>query len=127
MEGLLAFPLEAVFLGLWILGDLRRLGAGRAVAGVAFANIVRGVPLNAAQVYTGNLMTPLNPYGLLGGLVIGTLFTLHGAIFLSLKTTGEIRHRARTAALRLAPAVVLLTAGFLVISQVTHGKLAGQP
>lgn len=90
--------------------------------GVAFANIVRGVPLNAAHVYTGNLLTLLNPYGLLGGLVTLTLFTLHGAIFLSLKTAGEIRQRARTFALRLAPVVVLLAAGFLVISQVAHGK-----
>jgi cytochrome bd ubiquinol oxidase subunit II len=92
------------------------------LSGVAFANIVRGVPLNAAHVHTGNLLTLLNPYGLLGGLVTLTLFTLHGAIFLSLKTTGDIRRRARTAALRLAPAVVLLAAGFLVISQVGHGK-----
>ena len=66
--------------------------------GVAFANIVRGVPLNAAHVYTGNLLTLLNPYGLLGGLVTLSLFTLHGAIFLSLKTTGELRERARRAA-----------------------------
>ena len=90
--------------------------------GVAFANIVRGVPLNAAHIYTGNLLTLLNPYGLLGGLVTLTLFTLHGAIFLSLKTAGEIRQRARTAALRLAPVAVLLAAGFLVVSQISHGK-----
>lgn len=77
--------------------------------GVAFANIVRGVPLNAAHVYTGNLLTLLNPYGLLGGLVTLTLFTLHGAIFLSLKTAGDIRLRARTAALRLAPAFTAVT------------------
>ena len=49
---------------------------------MAFANIVRGVPLNAAHVYTGNLLTLLNWYGLLGGLVTLSLFTLHGAIFL---------------------------------------------
>lgn len=96
-----------------------------ATVGVAFGNIVRGVPLNAAHVYTGNRLTRLtllNPYGLLGGLMILTLFTLHGAIFLSLKTAGEIRQRARAAALRLAPAVVLLAAGFLVVRQVAHGK-----
>ena len=53
--------------------------------GVAFANIVRGVPLNAAHVYTGNLLTLLNWYGLLGGLVTLSLFTLHGAMFLGLQ------------------------------------------
>src|ERR1035438_6390776 len=90
--------------------------------GVAFANIVRGVPMNAGHVVTGNLLTLLNPYGLLGGLATLTLFALHGAIFLALKTAGEVRYRASTIALRLGPAVVLLAAGFLVASQVAHGK-----
>jgi cytochrome bd ubiquinol oxidase subunit II len=92
--------------------------------GVAFANIVRGVPLNAAGVYTGNLLTLLNPYGLLGGLTTLSLFTLHGAIFLGLKTTGELRGRARAAAVRVAVAAVPLAAAFLVASQVAHGKPA---
>ncbi len=89
--------------------------------GVAFGNIVRGVPLNAAHVYTGNLFTLLNPYGLLAGLATLTLFTLHGAIFLSLKTTGDLRQRARTAALRTAAAAVPLAAAFLIASQVLRG------
>src|SRR5215470_4026163 len=70
--------------------------------GVAFANIVRGVPLNAAHVYTGNLLTLLDWYGLLSGLVTLSLFTLHGAIFLGLRTTGELRQRAKRAALGTA-------------------------
>src|ERR1700683_5346442 len=90
--------------------------------GVAFANIVRGVPLNAAHVYTGNLLTLLNWYGLLGGLVTLSLFTLHGAIFLGLKTTGELRKRARKAALRIAVAAVPLAAAFLLATQVRDRK-----
>jgi cytochrome d ubiquinol oxidase subunit II len=90
--------------------------------GVAFANIVRGVPLNAAGVYTGNLLTLLNPYGLLGGLATLSLFTLHGAIFLSLKTTGELRERAGQAARRAAAAAVPVAAAFLVFSQLSHGR-----
>ena len=92
--------------------------------GVAFANILRGVPLNAAGVYTGNLLTLLNPYGLLGGLATLSLFTLHGASFLSLKTTGDLRVRARSLAVRVAAAAVPLAAAFLAISQVAHGKPA---
>jgi cytochrome d ubiquinol oxidase subunit II len=92
--------------------------------GVAFANIVRGVPLNAAHVYTGNLLTLLNPYGLLGGLTTLTLFALHGAIFLSLKTSGDLRARARQTARRIAFAAVPLAAAFLVASQLAHGRLA---
>jgi cytochrome bd ubiquinol oxidase subunit II len=92
--------------------------------GVAFANIVRGVPLNAGHVYTGNLLTLLNWYGLLGGLTTLSLFALHGAIFLSLKTDGPMRERARRMAVRIALAAVPLAAAFLVASQLGHGKAA---
>jgi cytochrome bd ubiquinol oxidase subunit II len=92
--------------------------------GVAFANIVRGVPLNAQHVYTGNLLTLLNWYGLLGGLVTLSLFTLHGAIFLGLRTTGELRQRARRAATGTALAAIPLAAIFLTVTQISHGKPA---
>ncbi len=92
--------------------------------GVAFANIVRGVPVNAAHVYTGNLLTLLNWYGLLGGLVTLALFTLHGAIFLALRTTGELSRRARRAAVRVALAAVPLAAVFLAVTQYSHGRPA---
>src|SRR3954470_3827474 len=64
--------------------------------GVAFANLVRGVPLDARHHFTGDLFTLVNPYALLGGLTTLGLFALHGAVFLALKTDGEIRGRART-------------------------------
>ncbi len=76
----------------WDRAHLRRVALLPALLwGVAFANIVHGVPINAAHVYTGNLLTLLNPYALLGGLVTLTLFMLHGALFLALKTTGDLR------------------------------------
>jgi cytochrome d ubiquinol oxidase subunit II len=92
--------------------------------GVAFANIVRGVPLNAAHVYTGNLLTLLNWYGLLGGLVTLSLCTLHGANFLSLRTSRELRQRARRAATGAALAAIPLAAIFLAVTQYSHGKPA---
>ena len=79
--------------------------------GVAFANIVHGVPLNAKGEYTGDLGTLLNPYAILGGLTVLAAVTLHGALFLELRTRGGLEERARTAALRLwVPAAVLLIA-----------------
>ncbi|MDA8318319.1 MAG: cytochrome d ubiquinol oxidase subunit II [Actinomycetota bacterium] len=90
--------------------------------GVAFGNIVRGVPVNADGVFTGNLLTLLNPYALLGGLTTLTLFALHGAVFLGLKTTGDLRDRARTAGTRIAIAAVPIAAAFLLVSQIAHGK-----
>ena len=92
--------------------------------GVAFANIVRGVPLNASGVDTGNLLSLLNWYGLLGGLTTVSLFALHGAMFLALKTDGEMRQRARVLAIRIAAAALPLAAGFLVASQISHGRPA---
>jgi cytochrome d ubiquinol oxidase subunit II len=82
--------------------------------GVAFANIVRGVPIDAANEYTGNLLTLLNPYALLGGLTTLLLFTLHGAVFLALKAGDPVRSRARQVATRLAVPVAGLGLAFLV-------------
>ncbi|HNS52334.1 MAG TPA: cytochrome d ubiquinol oxidase subunit II [Anaerolineae bacterium] len=82
--------------------------------GVAFANIVRGVPIDASMNYVGSFWTLLNPYALLGGLVTLGAFMLHGALFLHLKTEGALSDRARGAAWRLWPAVVLLAAAFLL-------------
>lgn len=79
--------------------------------GVAFANLVRGVPIGADMQYTGGFWNLLNPYALVGGLTTLSLFGLHGAVFVSLKTRGEMVERAETAALRLwVPAVVLVVA-----------------
>jgi cytochrome bd ubiquinol oxidase subunit II len=91
--------------------------------GVAFANIVRGVPLNSHHDFTGNLLTLLNPYALLGGLVTLGLFTLHGAFFLALKTDGDVRTKANALARRIAPAVVIVAAAFLVWTQLRDGRV----
>jgi cytochrome d ubiquinol oxidase subunit II len=75
--------------------------------GVAFGNLVRGVPIDAEMNYVGGFFNLLNPYALLAGVATVLLFTLHGAIFLSLKTDGEIKDKAHTAASRLWLVVVL--------------------
>lgn len=76
--------------------------------GVAFANLAKGLPIDAKMMYTGDLLTLLNPYGLLGGLTSVSVFLLHGAIFLSLKTSGELQEAARSAAGKLwAPAMII--------------------
>jgi cytochrome d ubiquinol oxidase subunit II len=76
--------------------------------GVAIANIVRGVPIDADMNYVGGFLTLLNPYALLGGLATLAVLSLHGAIFLTLKTKGDMVERARAAARRLwLPAVIL--------------------
>ena len=81
--------------------------------GVAFANLARGVPIDANRTYTGNLLTLLNPYGLLGGLAIVSAFLLHGASFLRLKLVGDLQQRARLTAGKIWPVTVMLV--FLLI------------
>ena len=93
--------------------------------GVAFGNIVRGVPLSADHEYTGNLLTLLNPYGLLGGLTTLGLFVTHGAFFLALKTTGEIRIRARRLARYVGVPTAALAVTFLALdSDLRHTPAA---
>ena len=79
--------------------------------GVAFGNIVRGVPLDADHNYTGTLLTLLNPFALLAGLVTVGLFVTHGAVFIALKTLGDIRGRARSLAGRVGLVTLVLLAG----------------
>jgi cytochrome bd ubiquinol oxidase subunit II len=88
--------------------------------GVAFGNIVRGVPLDANHEYVGGFFTLLNPYALLGGLTTLGLFTLHGAVFLALKTDGETRLRADRLAARLGPLVIAIAGGFLLWTAIAH-------
>ncbi|MGC4835750.1 cytochrome d ubiquinol oxidase subunit II [Micromonospora vinacea] len=81
--------------------------------GVAFANILRGVPLDADHEYVGGLLDLLNPYALLGGATTLALFLTHGAVFIALKTTGDIRERAGALAVRLGVGAAVLAVVFL--------------
>jgi len=82
--------------------------------GVALADIVHGVPIAANGEFTGDLLDLLGPYALFGGLTSLGLFTFHGALFLTLRTTGELHERSRRAAVTLAFPAAALVLGFLV-------------
>ncbi len=81
--------------------------------GVAFADVVQGIPINAHHEFTGSLLDLLSPYGLLGGMTFGLLFLLHGATYLSMKLTGPVGERAHLVASRLAWPVAIVMLGFL--------------
>ena len=77
--------------------------------GVALANLVRGVPIDETMTYTGGFFNLLNPFALVGGLTSLSLFTLHGAIFLTLKTTDDILESARDISKKLwLPTIIIL-------------------
>jgi cytochrome bd ubiquinol oxidase subunit II len=82
--------------------------------GVAFANMVHGVPTDAHGQVTANLLDLLGPYALFGGLTSLVLFAFHGALFLGLRLSGELELRARGLALRLAAPAALLVLGYLI-------------
>lgn len=100
--------------------------------GVAFANIVGGTPLriNANELgrsveFAGNLFTLLNPHALVGGLTTLFLFLTHGAIFIALKTDGDIRHDARALAGKLGLVAAVLAVVFLTwTNMITGNKIA---
>ncbi len=77
--------------------------------GVALTNFVRGVPIDASMNYVGGFWNLLNPFALLGGALSLLAFTLHGALFLSLKTTDDLREKAeQTAWMLWIPTVLAL-------------------
>ncbi len=86
--------------------------------GVAFANLVQGVPIRSVEtggwLYEGTLLTLLNPYGLLGGIVVMLLCFTHGLVFVALKTVGEMRDNARKLAKNVGLVTIVLAAAFLV-------------
>lgn len=82
--------------------------------GVAFTNFIRGVPIDQNFMYVGGFWNLLNPYALIGGLVSLLGFTLHGAIFLSLKTTDEMCSAAQNVAKKLWIPTFAALAAFVV-------------
>ncbi|MFD3704106.1 cytochrome d ubiquinol oxidase subunit II [Nocardia sp. NPDC058658] len=89
--------------------------------GWVFANMVRGVPMNAEKQVVGSVWDLLGPYALLGALATAVLFALHGAVFLVLKTAGEVRDDAmRIVRLLLIP-TALVVGGFGLWTQLAYG------
>ncbi|MFM6982444.1 MAG: cytochrome d ubiquinol oxidase subunit II [Microbacteriaceae bacterium] len=88
--------------------------------GVAFANMIHGVPIDEDGNFTGNLFTLLNPYSLLGGIVTLALFLIHGLTYLSLKAEGPVRERARELAFRAGLVTIPVGAAWLVWTAIEH-------
>ena len=81
--------------------------------GVAFGNIFQGLPMDGAG-YHGSLLTLLNPYGLLTGLLFVLLFTVHGALWTAMKTLGSLSAHAVVFAKKSWYALVLVAVLFLI-------------
>jgi cytochrome d ubiquinol oxidase subunit II len=85
--------------------------------GVAFANIFQGIPIDHNGIYHGTLFTLLNPYGLLGGILFVLLFMTHGALWVSIKSEGDLQERAISTAKNLWPILLGVAVVFLIASK----------
>ena len=104
------------------------------VFGVAFGNLLQGVPFSMDQylrsTYTGNFFGLLNPFGLLAGVVSLMMVLTQGAAWLMMKSDGAVRARARYSAVitGLLTGILFLVAGFWVAKAIpgyTIGQFMG--
>lgn len=104
------------------------------VIGVAFGNLLQGVPFSVDQymrtTYTGSFFELLNPFGLLAGVISLCMFLTQGSTWLMMKTEGDLLDRARksTMLFALLTGVLFAAAGFWIahgIDGYTMVKFAG--
>ncbi|GAX90338.1 cytochrome d ubiquinol oxidase subunit II [Effusibacillus lacus] len=84
--------------------------------GVAVANFMSGVPIDSNMNYVGTFWNLITPFSIMGGLSLLLLSTLHGALYLSLRTFGEMQERARETARRIGVLASLVMFLFAVLS-----------
>jgi cytochrome d ubiquinol oxidase subunit II len=82
--------------------------------GIALSNLLRGVPIDSSATFTGSALDLFSVYTVVAGIAMVLLCALHGAVFLTLRTTGDLRSRAGATAVRLAPPAALVAVVFLI-------------
>jgi len=103
------------------------------IFGVAFGNLLLGVPfhfdLDQRVFYTGSFFGLLNPFALLAGVVSLGMLTMHGAIYLQLRTDGAVQERARRAALwcGIVFLAAFATAGIWIATGIDAFRIATMP
>ncbi len=81
--------------------------------GVAFANLFRGILIDGQGVYHGSLLSLLNFYGLMGGVLFVLMFLVHGSLWLTIKSEGDLRKRSGLVAARVWTALAAMAVIFL--------------
>jgi cytochrome d ubiquinol oxidase subunit II len=84
--------------------------------GVALGNVIRGIPLDDRHLYHGGFTGLLHPFALLVGAATVALFTMHGSIYLVLKTEGELHDRLRGWVRRT---IILFAVGYVAVTMAT--------
>jgi cytochrome d ubiquinol oxidase subunit II len=91
--------------------------------GIALASLLHGVPIDSDQGFAGEFGDLFSGYSIVAGIAVCLLFALHGAVFVTLRTLGDLRERAMRTASRLAPVAAIVGAGFLVWTLVVAGDV----
>jgi cytochrome bd ubiquinol oxidase subunit II len=89
--------------------------------GIALGGLLHGLPINSAQNFTGSFWDLLQPYALFTGVTLVLICLLHGATFMCLKTTGDMRERSWQVARRVAPVTGAAVIAFIIWTHVTAG------
>lgn len=84
--------------------------------GITIGNLIRGIPLDVKHEFQGNILTLLNPYALLVGVTSVALMTMHGNLYLILKTEGELQEQLIRWSKRTIPAFLIC---FVTLNLVT--------
>jgi len=109
----------------WRAGWSWALATGSALIplliGVGLGDLLHGLPINQQHDYTGDFFGLLTGYGLMTGVTLLALSLLHGAAFLALRTTGEIRDRARSAGRRIGVVAIVVNLAWVIWTLVVIG------
>ena len=109
---------RATWSGLLMAGSL----LAPLLIGVALGDLLAGLPVNRHQEYTGSFLTLLQPYGLATGITLVVLCVVHGATFIALKTSGDLRARAARLARHTASVAALVLLAFVIWTHSIAGK-----
>ena len=112
------------------------------IFGVAFGNLLQGVPFHLDDLlrahYQGSLLGALlpllNPFALLAGLISLGMLTVHGGVWLQLRADDPVASRSRALVMKLAPVVAVAFAlagvwlwfgidGYRIVSEPPHGDM----
>ena len=104
----------------WDVAMITGSVAAPLLIGVALGDLLAGVPINSQQEFTGTFWDLLQPYALVTGITLVLVCALHGATFLSLKTTDGLRERSGLLARRIAPATAAAVVAFTIWTHITH-------
>jgi cytochrome d ubiquinol oxidase subunit II len=105
---------DSRWLAVWMWANTVGSAGASLIWGVAFANLLYGVPIDSNGDFSGSFWDLFSVYTVLGGIAVALLFAFHGATYLTLRTGGELCRRAAAAAGRLSLAAAVVGAAFLI-------------